>query len=47
MSLTQLTNLQAELVIINQSLALWDEMNVKPSTYNELVNRKNQILQTK
>jgi hypothetical protein len=44
MSLAQLTNLQAELAIITESIQLFESINYFPSTYSDLVTRYNEIL---
>jgi hypothetical protein len=43
MSLTELTNLQIELLIITESIELFQSIGYFPSTYNDLVSRYNQI----
>jgi hypothetical protein len=45
MSLTQLTNLQKELELINETLAIFHQNNYKPNYYvNSLIDRKAKIL---
>jgi hypothetical protein len=45
MSLTELTNLQAELQIINEYLTLCDELNLEYGSYVQaLIERKTEIL---
>jgi hypothetical protein len=44
MSLTQLSNLQTELAIIEESIEMFQSIEFYPSTYSDLINRRNEIL---